>query len=34
MREAIAWADPPPLLATRLHAYFEMAAEATRNRDQ
>jgi hemoglobin len=33
MREAIAWADPPPEVATRLHAYFDMAAEAMRNRE-
>ena len=33
MRQAIAVADPPPAVAERLHAYFEMAAEAMRNRD-
>ena len=33
MREAIASADPPPAVAERLRAYFEMAAEAMRNRD-
>jgi len=33
MREAIAWADPPPPVAARLHQYFDMAAEAMRNRD-
>jgi hemoglobin len=33
MREAIAWVDPPPEIARRLHAYFDMAAEAMRNRD-
>ena len=33
MREAIAWADPPPAVAARLHQYFDMAAEAMRNRD-
>jgi hemoglobin len=33
MREAIAWVDPPPDVARRLHAYFDMAAEAMRNRD-
>jgi hemoglobin len=33
MREAIAWADPPSEVATRLHAYFDMAAEAMRNRE-
>jgi hemoglobin len=33
MREAIAWTDPPPEVAARLHAYFNMAAEAMRNRD-
>jgi len=33
MRAAVAWADPPPDVATRLLAYFEMAAEAMRNRD-
>jgi hemoglobin len=34
MREAIAWTDPPGPVAARLHAYFDMAAEAMRNRDQ
>jgi hemoglobin len=33
MREAIAWCDPPPTVAARLHGYFDMAAEAMRNRD-
>jgi hemoglobin len=33
MREAIASADPPPAVAHRLHAYFDMAAEAMRNRE-
>jgi hemoglobin len=33
MREAIAWMDPPPEVASRLHSYFDMAAEAMRNRD-
>lgn len=33
MREAIAAAAPPPAVAERLHAYFDMAAEAMRNRD-
>ena len=33
MREAIAWSDPPPQVAERLHAYIDMAAEAMRNRD-
>jgi hemoglobin len=33
MREAIAWADPPPTVDGRLHQYFDMAAEAMRNRD-
>jgi hemoglobin len=33
MREAIAWTAPPPEVAERLHAYFDMAAEAMRNRD-
>jgi hemoglobin len=33
MREAIATADPPAAVAERLHAYFDMAAEAMRNRD-
>jgi hemoglobin len=32
MREAVAWTDPPADVADRLHAYFEMAAEAMRNR--
>src|SRR6476620_10439896 len=32
-REAIAWTAPPPAVADRLHAYFDMAAEAMRNRD-
>jgi hemoglobin len=33
MREAIAWVDPTPEIAGRLETYFEMAAEAMRNRD-
>jgi hypothetical protein len=33
MRDAIAWTDPPPEVAAQLHAYFDMAAEAMRNRD-
>jgi hemoglobin len=33
MREAIAFVAAPPELAARLDAYFEMAAEAMRNRD-
>jgi hemoglobin len=33
MREAITWSDPPPGVAERLHRYFDMAAEAMRNRD-
>ena len=33
MREAIAWSEPPPDVAERLHAYIDMAAEAMRNRD-
>jgi hemoglobin len=33
MREAIAFADPPPDVAERLGAYVEMAADAMRNRD-
>lgn len=33
MREAIAWVDPPPAVAARLHVYFDTAAEAMRNRD-
>jgi hemoglobin len=33
MRDAIAWSDPPPSVAERLHRYIDMAAEAMRNRD-
>jgi hemoglobin len=33
MRDAIAWTDPSPDVAAQLHAYFDMAAEAMRNRD-
>jgi hemoglobin len=33
MREAIAWTDPAPEIAARLEAYFDMAAEAMRNRE-
>ena len=32
MRAAIASTSPPPEVAARLHAYFDMAAEAMRNR--
>ncbi len=32
MREAISWTNPQPGVAERLHAYFDMAAEAMRNR--
>jgi len=32
MRAAVAALDPPPGVASRLHAYFDMAAEAMRNR--
>jgi len=31
MREAVAFMDPPPPVASRLLAYFDMAAEAMRN---
>jgi hemoglobin len=31
MRAAIASVDPPPAVAAKLHAYFDMAAEAMRN---
>jgi hemoglobin len=33
MRAAISSLAPPPDIASRLEAYFEMAAEAMRNRD-
>jgi hemoglobin len=33
MREAIAWTNPSPTVAEQLNAYFDMAAEAMRNRD-
>ena len=33
MRDAIAATNPPPDVAARLHAYFDLAAEAMRNRD-
>jgi hemoglobin len=33
MREAIAMADASPEVAERLRAYFDLAAEAMRNRD-
>ncbi|HJP89391.1 MAG TPA: globin [Candidatus Limnocylindrales bacterium] len=33
MREAVASLAPPPAVAERLRTYFEMAAEAMRNRD-
>jgi hemoglobin len=33
MAAAIASMSPPPDVAARLHAYFEMAADAMRNRD-
>ena len=32
MRDAVAWMDPPPEVAGRLQEYFDMAAEAMRNR--
>ena len=32
MREAIAWAQPAPEIAERLQQYFDVAAEAMRNR--
>jgi hypothetical protein len=34
MRDAIACADAPTAVGQRLHAYFDMAAEAMRNRDE
>jgi len=33
MREAVASLEPPPAVSERLLGYFEMAAEAMRNRD-
>jgi hemoglobin len=33
MRAAVAFVDPPPPVAARLLQYFDMAAEAMRNRD-
>ena len=33
MREAVAFMNPPPPIGARLLAYFDMAAEAMRNRD-
>jgi len=33
MREALAWSDPPLHVGERLQRYFDMAAEAMRNRD-
>ena len=33
MRAALAWMDPPAEVAARLSQYFDMAAEAMRNRD-
>jgi hypothetical protein len=33
MRAAIGSLSPPPDVAARLHAYFDMAADAMRNRD-
>jgi hemoglobin len=33
MRDAIASLSPSPDVAARLHAYFDMAADAMRNRD-
>lgn len=33
MREAVAHMDPPPAVGARLLAYFDMAAEAMRNRE-
>ena len=33
MREAVAFAGPPPAVAARLLAYFDLAAEAMRNRE-
>lgn len=33
MRAAVAWMGPPPAVAARLLQYFDMAAEAMRNRD-
>jgi hemoglobin len=32
MHEAVAWVGAPPAIAARLGAYFDMAAEAMRNR--
>lgn len=33
MRAAVAFMDPPPQVAARLLQYFDMAAEAMRNKD-
>jgi hemoglobin len=33
MRGAVAWMDPPPQIAARLLQYFDMAAEAMRNKE-
>ena len=33
MRAAVSYADPPPHIAARLLQYFDMAAEAMRNKD-
>ena len=33
MRAALAYMDPPPHVAARLRQYFDMAAEAMRNKD-
>ncbi len=33
MREAVAFVDPPPAVASRLLAYFDTASEAMRNQD-
>ena len=33
MRAAIAATGPPPAVAARFHAYFDLAAEAMRNRE-
>jgi hemoglobin len=33
MRGAVAWMDPPPHVAARLLQYFDMAAEAMRNKE-
>ncbi|MEO8207931.1 MAG: hypothetical protein ABI598_02755 [Chloroflexota bacterium] len=33
MRAALVWMDPPSHIAARLLQYFDMAAEAMRNKD-